>query len=65
MELVIVTLVAVLLSAALTFVAVKGLDRLRRKDAESEARQIIDLAEQDTRSRRREAELELKESAIQ
>jgi ribonuclease Y len=64
-ETVIVTLVAVLLSAALTFVAVKGLDRLRRKDAESEARQIIDLAEQDTRSRRREAELELKESAIQ
>lgn len=64
-ETVIVTLVAVLLSAALTFVAVKGLDRLRRKDAESEARQIVDLAEQDTRSRRREAELELKEAAIQ
>ena len=64
-ETVIVVLVAVLLSAALTFVAVKGLDRLRRKDAESEARQIVDLAEQDTRSRRREAELELKESAIQ
>ncbi len=51
--------------AILTFVAVKFLDRLRRKDAESEAQQIIRQAEQEMENRRREVELELKEQAIQ
>jgi len=58
-------LVAVLLSAAMTFVIVKGLDYLRRKDAESEARQIVERAEQDAHARRRETEIELKELIIQ
>ncbi|MBN2023383.1 MAG: ribonuclease Y [Pirellulales bacterium] len=49
----------------LTFVAIKGLDHLRRKDAESEARQIVERAEQDAHARRREVELELKEMVIQ
>ena len=48
-----------------TFVLIKGLDRLRRRDAESEARQIVGTAEQEARTLRRETELELKEKAIQ
>jgi ribonuclease Y len=52
-------------SSVLTLVLVKLLDRLRRRDAESEARQIQQRAEQDAENRRREVELELKELAIQ
>lgn len=52
-------------AAIMTFTLVKLLDRLRRRDAESEARQIIRQAEQDIDNRRREAELEIKERAIQ
>ncbi len=53
------------LPAILGFVAVKFLDRLRRRDAESEARQIIQRAEEEVERHRREAELEIKETAIQ
>jgi len=49
----------------LSFTLVKLLDHLRRKDAETEARQIIERAEQEVENRRREAELEIKEMAIQ
>ena len=49
----------------LTFVAIKGLDRLRRRDAETEAEQIVDTAQQEAHRLRRETELELKEQAIQ
>jgi len=52
-------------AAVLTFVAIKLLDHLRRRDAESEAREIIRKAEQDVEARRREAELEIKEMVIQ
>jgi ribonuclease Y len=48
----------------LTFVLVKLLDRLRRRDAESEAREIVEKAEEDVANRRREAELEIKELAL-
>jgi len=41
------------------------MDHLRRKDAESEARDIVRKAEQEVDSRRREAELEIKEMIIQ
>jgi len=51
--------------AILTFVAVKFLDHLRRRDAESEAKQIIGRAEEEVQRRRREVEIELKELAIQ
>ncbi|NQT14735.1 MAG: DUF3552 domain-containing protein, partial [Planctomycetes bacterium] len=51
--------------AVLMLILVKLLDRLRRRDAESEAQQIISRAEQDVDNRRRETELELKELAIQ
>jgi ribonuclease Y len=53
------------ISCGLTFVLVKLLDYLRRRDAESEAHQIVHRAEQEADSRRREVELELKELAIQ
>jgi len=52
-------------AAILTILLVTLLDHLRRKDAETEARQIVERAEQDMRARRREVELELKELAIQ
>ena len=53
---------AVFLSA---FVLIRLLDRLRRKDAESEAREIVRKAQQDVENYRREAELEIKELALQ
>lgn len=58
-------IISALIAAALTFTAVKLLDRLRRKDAETEARQIIERAEREATNRRREAELEIKERALQ
>jgi ribonuclease Y len=57
--------IAFCLVAAMSVAAVKLLDRLRRKDAESEARQIVQHAQQTAENRRREVELELKEAAIQ
>ncbi len=59
----VVLLVAVV--ALLTFVGTKLLDRLRRKDVESEAREILARAERESTNRRKEAELEIKEMAIQ
>ncbi len=56
---------AVVFSAVLTFVGVKLIDRLRRKDAETEARDIIARADRESANRRKEAELEIKEMAIQ
>ncbi|MEM7312545.1 MAG: ribonuclease Y [Planctomycetota bacterium] len=58
-------MILVAVAATLGAVAVKFIDRLRRKEAESEARSIIRTAEQEISSRRREAELEIKESTIQ
>ena len=62
---VIAVVVAALMAAALTFVLVKMVDRLRRKDAESDAKQILSKAEQEVAQRRKEAELEIKERTIQ
>lgn len=61
----IVTVVIVVVAAFLGAVAIKFLDRLRRRDAESEAKTIIEKARQDSSNFRREAELEMKEAAIQ
>ncbi|MFP6666594.1 MAG: Rnase Y domain-containing protein, partial [Pirellulales bacterium] len=58
-------LVALLVAAALLAAGtIKLLDYLRRKDAESEAKSIIEKAEQDIETRRKEAELEIKELAL-
>jgi ribonuclease Y len=58
-------IVTAVVAAALGAILVKLLDRLRRRDAETEARQILDSAKRDATNFQREAELELKESAIQ
>ena len=51
-------------AAILGALAVKFLDRLRLKDADSRAREIISQGEKDILNRRKEAELELKEASI-
>ena len=59
------TVIVIAVVAVLTFVGTKLLDRLRRKDAESEAREILSRADRESTNRRKEAELEIKEMAIQ
>jgi ribonuclease Y len=53
------------LVAGLTFAVTKLLDYLRRKDAESEARRIIEQAERDAEDLKRRVELELREKDLQ
>jgi len=64
-QLTIIVLATAVFAVLLTFVLVKLLDRLRRRDAESEAREIVHKAEEEVANRHREAELEIKELAIQ
>ncbi len=52
-------------AVALTFFITKFIDRLRRRDAETEAREIVAQADRESAARRKEAELEIKEIAIQ
>jgi ribonuclease Y len=59
-----VVTVIVVIVAVLSVVAVKFLDRLRRKDVETQAREILERAERDAANRLREAELEIKEKAL-
>jgi ribonucrease Y len=59
------TAVLVVLAVVATFVGMKLLDRLRRRDAESDAREIVRKAEQAVENRRREGELEIKELLLQ
>jgi len=61
---VIVVVLACVLASGGTFLWIRLLDRLRRRDAESEARQIVQRAEEETDRRRREVELELKELTL-
>jgi ribonuclease Y len=49
------------MATGLTFVLLKLWDRLRRRDAESEAKEIVRKSEEEVGNRRREAELEIKE----
>ncbi len=58
-------IVTALLAAASTFGAIRLLDHLRRRDAETEAKRIIDDAHRESENRKKEAELEIKEKAIQ
>jgi len=57
--------ISAVISAVLAFVLVRTFDRLRKKDAETEARKILDQARQDSANRLKEAELEIKEKALQ
>ncbi|MEQ8786137.1 MAG: ribonuclease Y [Pirellulaceae bacterium] len=63
-ELVLPVIITAVLTAGLTFTLVKLLDRLRRKDAESEARQILERAEREAANKLKEAELEIKAKAL-
>jgi ribonucrease Y len=58
-------IITAVVSFVLTFVLVKLLDRLRRRDAETEARTIMEKAEREASNFKREAELQMKEAAIQ
>lgn len=64
MEPVVTVVITAAIAAVLTFVLIKGLDRLRLKDAESQARDIVEKADREIETRRKEAELEFKERAI-
>ena len=61
---IIVSITAVI-TAVLVFVVLRLLDRLRKKDAESEGRRILGQARQDAANRLKEADLEIKEKALQ
>jgi ribonuclease Y len=52
------------LSALISVTFVKLLDRLRKKDAEAESRQILERAEHEAANKLREAELEIKAKAL-
>jgi ribonuclease Y len=56
--------VTAVISAVLAFVLVRVLDRLRKKDAETEARRIVERAQQDAAAKVREADLEIKERTL-
>ncbi len=53
------------LAAVLTFIIDRAMDRLRRRDAETQAREIVRKGQVEVENRRREAELEIKEMALQ
>jgi ribonuclease Y len=53
-----------IVASVLAAAAVKLLDRLRKRDAEAEARRILEHAEQESATKRREADLEIKERSL-
>jgi len=60
-----VAIVSAVIAAVLAVVLVKLIDRLRRRDAESEAREILLRAERESAAAKREADLAIKELALQ
>ncbi|HZZ73236.1 MAG TPA: ribonuclease Y [Pirellulales bacterium] len=64
-EAVIASVISAVIAAVLAVVLMKLIDRLRKKDAESEAKEIVSRADREAQNRRKEVELELKEKAIQ
>lgn len=56
--------IAAAVAFALAVVLVKVIDRLRLKDAENQAKEIVGRAERDASTRVKEAELEIKEKAL-
>jgi ribonuclease Y len=59
-----VVLILLVVVSILAVASVKLLDRLRRKDVETEAKDILERAHRDASNRLREAELEIKENAL-
>lgn len=62
---VVIVIVTAAVSAVLAAVLIKFIDRLRRRDAETEAQSIIETAKREADNRRKEAELEAKETVLQ
>ncbi|MDZ4779538.1 MAG: ribonuclease Y [Planctomycetia bacterium] len=62
---VVIILVTALAAAGLSIFILKMIDRLRLKDAESQAQQLLERTEREMENRRKEAELALKERTIQ
>ncbi len=60
----VITIIVAVVAAVLGFLATKFLDKLRRKDAETEARQLVDRAKQEADTARREAQLAIKEESL-
>ena len=58
-------LVTALVVGPVAFLIVRMMDRARKQDAESQAREILSRAERDSANRVREAELEIKEKTLQ
>ncbi len=61
---VIVGAIAAAVGAALSFAAVKFLDRLRKVDAENQAKEILDRASRDAQAKIKETELAIKEREL-
>ncbi len=61
---VLIVIATAVVAFVLAFILVKLLDRLRKRDAETEAREIVSKAQQEVANRRREAELEIKELSL-
>ena len=60
-----IALITAAISCVVSFVLLRALDRLRKKDAETEAQRIIERAEHEAVRKFKEAELEIKEKALQ
>jgi ribonucrease Y len=58
-------IILIVATFAATVLLIKGYDYLRQKDAETLARDTVATAEREIDARRREAEIEIKEAAIQ
>jgi ribonuclease Y len=56
--------IAAAVAAILTFVVIKFLDRLRKMDAENQAKEILDRAQRDATSKIKETELAIKEREL-
>ncbi len=64
MEPIVAAAISAVIAAILSAFLIKLLDRLRKMDAESQAKDILERAERDVANRRKEYELELKEMAL-
>ncbi|MCH2123457.1 MAG: ribonuclease Y [Pirellulaceae bacterium] len=60
-----ILVIAAAVAAGLTFLLLRLLDHLRKKDAQAEANKITEQAERDAKNKLRSAELEAKERALQ
>ena len=63
-DIVIAVIIAAITASILATIIIKLLDRLRKKDAESQAREIVDRAKQQMDQQIRESELKIKEREL-